>query len=823
MNSILYRLFSVLILALFFPACLAAADIEVRSVNKELSDLISDVPCVTLKDTAPLMLEVISKDGLIEVKDSDGTGYKAATIEDAANGYLRMKDVCVVKEIKINGAKRISNDAIRFRIRTAPGDIIHRLAIRKDIEEIYSMGYFESCNASSENSILTFNVTEYPVVVKIEVKGSKKVEEKKILETSEVKRFDILNTRSLKTAVDRIKGLYREKGYYNVGVETDIQETDGGIILTFVINENEKLWVKEVKFDGITRKRTWYEPWKDPYSGMKSSMKTQKKSWWNPFDWFSDRGAYTESDMDTDLLRLEEYFGNEGYLQAKVGRPKVEIKEDKGIYITVPVEEGPLFRLGNVDAEGELIVPKEKILKALGMEKGDIMSKMALYMGIERVRDIYMDRGYAYVQIKPITTEREGYMIDMTLDIKQNKPVHIDEVIIRNNKKTRDKVIRRELKLQETSLFSSTKLRDSRDNLNRLGYFSKVDINQVPSEKEDEMDLIVDIEENPTGAFTFGIAYSSIDKVMGQAEVSENNLFGVGLKAKASIEYGSQRKNYNIYLQEPWLLGYPVAISGRVYNQERVLTYYTRESRGFSVGMSFPIIEEFRYNILYNYDYILPFTDVDESYEPWLTTVEIEGGLDSSITNTISRVTTNDFYRPTRGMDAALSMEYAGLGGDYHYTRLSANVAQFFPLYKNIFALMLKGRWGTINGGEGQDVPTSELYTLGGMNTIRGFDYGDIGPRDNYGNVVGGNRMVVFNGEITFPIGAVPGLSGVVFLDAGNAFNNTIDLNNLKKSYGAGIRWVTPMGPLRLEYGWVIDPEDYEPSGKWDFTIGAFF
>jgi outer membrane protein insertion porin family len=823
LSSTIYRLFSALILLLLIPLCLAAADIDISLGNKDLSEFLSDVPCVSLKDTAPLKLEVLSKDGLIEVKDSGGIGYKAATLPDAANGYLRMKDVCVIKEIRINGTKRISNDAIRFRIRTAPGDIIHRLAVRKDIEEIYAMGYFESCNASSENNILSFNVTEYPVVVKIEVKGNKKVEEKKILESSEVKKFDILNTRSLKTAVDRIKALYREKGYYNVEVETDTKETDGGIILTFIIKENKKLWVKNVSFDGVSLKSPWYEPWSDPYSGMKKSMKTQNRRWWNPMDWLSDRGAYTESEMDTDLLRLEEYFGNEGYLQAKVGRPKVDIKDDKGIYITVPVEQGPLFTLGNIDAEGELIVPKEKILDALGMKKGDIMSRMELYAGIEKVRDIYMDKGYAYVQIKPITTEKGNNVIDMTLNIKQNKPVHIDEVLIRNNKKTRDKVIRRELKLQETSLFSSTKLRDSRDNLNRLGYFSKVDINQVPSELEDEMDLVVDVEENPTGAFTFGVAYSSIDEFMGQVEVSENNLFGTGLRSKASIEYGAKRKNYNIYLQEPWLFDYPVAVSARVYNQERVLSYYTRESRGFSLGLSFPIIEEVRYNIIYNYDYILPLTDVDPSYEYWLTPVEINGGLNSSITNTVSRVTTNDFYRPTRGMDASVSLEYAGLGGDYHFTRATANLAQFFPLYKNIFALMLKGRWGTINGGDGEPVPTSELYTLGGMNTVRGFDYGDIGPRDNYGNVVGGNRMVVFNAEITFPIGTVPGLSGVVFLDAGNAFNNTIDLENLKKSYGAGIRWVTPMGPLRLEYGWIINPEDYEPSGKWDFTIGAFF
>jgi len=809
LNRIVPRLIAILCLVLVAPLSLCAGEIELYVQDKEMIDILSDVPCVALKADAPMVLSLEKKDGLLEVKDDTGVSYKAATMEEALSGYLRMKDACVIKEIKIAGAKRIASDAIRFRIKSAPGDILHKLAVKKDIEEIYTMGYFESCNASMEQGVLTFDVKEYPVIITIEVKGNKEIDEKKILDTIGIKKFDILNTRILKTSIDRIKGIYREKGYYNVDVASSSRDTEGGIILNFEIKENERLFVKGVEFDGNKAVSA---------KNLKKVMKT-KTRW--PFGLFSHEGAYTDTDIDTDLMRIEQYYGDQGYSNVKVGRPKVDIREGKGIYLTIPIEEGPLYYIGAIDIAGDMEKPKEELLKAFGLNQGDVMSKVKIHAGMEKVRDIYMDLGYANVQIRPLTRESDTN-VDITLQIQKGGPVHIDEIQIKGNKKTRDKVIRREFKIQETDLFSSTALQQSRDKLSRLGYFSRVDIEQIPGE-HDTTSLLVDVEENPTGAFTFGIAYSSLDRVLGTLEVSENNLLGMGLKTKVSVEYGKRKKSYILDFEEPWVLDYPISLGARVYNQERVLLYYTKKSRGGILRVSYPLFEEVRHHIIYTYDDVLGLTDIDPAYTYLLSPLELNGGLTSSITNSLSRDTTNDFYRPTRGSDAVISVEYAGLGGDYHYTRVTARVAQFFPIYKDTVALMLKGRWGTINGSQGEKVPVSELYTLGGMNTIRGFKYGEIGPRDNLGNVVGGKRMAIFNTEITFPIGNVPGLSGLVFLDAGNAYNERIDLSNIKKSYGIGFRWVTPMGPLRLEYGKVINPKDYESSGGWDFTIGTFF
>jgi outer membrane protein insertion porin family len=310
---------------------------------------------------------------------------------------------------------------------------------------------------------------------------------------------------------------------------------------------------------------------------------------------------------------------------------------------------------------------------------------------------------------------------------------------------------------------------------------------------------------------------------MGTMGLSEINLLGLGLKSKANIEYGSEKKNYTIEFGEPWLLDHPVSLGMMLYNTEKEYLYYTRASRGGRLKMSYPFYEKVRHYIIYSYDNNDGLKDIDDSYVASLTEEDIEGGITSSITNSLFRNTTNDYFRPTEGSNIGASIEYAGIGGDFHFTRTTATAAKFFPIWGDKLALMLKLRWGTVNPARGDKLPEYERFALGGLNSIRGFKYGEIGPRDSLDNTLGGRRMVVMNIETTFPLGPIPGLYGVLFHDQGNGWEKRIDLTNLKKSYGAGVRWVTPMGPIRIEYARVINPRLDEDPSRWDFTVGAFF
>jgi len=810
LNYSLHRSLFLLAVFLLVPYGLLAAPVQLKIQEARIADLVSDIPCLTLSDKAATEVFLEETDGICRIYDSAGIAYSAPDIAEAVDGYLRIQNICLVNEVVIKGYSRISPDAIRFRIKTAPGNVVHRKAIKKDIEEIFAMGYFEKCDASFEDGLVTFVVQEYPVIMSIELEGNKKIKEEEIIDAIGLKRFDILNTRLLKTSIDRIISMYREKGFYNVDVTSSTPETEGGITLKFTIDEKKKLYVKKVSFDGNEHVST---------RKLKKVMET-KNRWW--LGLFSHSGSYLDETLDTDLLRIEQFYGDEGYIKARVGRPLVNIEEDKGIYITIPIEEGPLYYIGETDITGDLILPKEELLDKLQIKKGDVMRRSKIQLSIEDLRAVYMDEGYAYVRINPKNIEQENYTIDLVFEITKGQPVNIETVVIRGNDKTRDKVIRRELKFDEGDRFSSTALQRSRDRLGRLGYFSNVNIEPIPR-GEDSMSMLVDVEETTTGAFSFGVAYSSQDGMLGTFELSENNLMGKGLKTKMGVEYGGKKKSYTLDFEEPWLLDYPVSLGVRLFNSEKEYTYYTKESRGGNIRLSYPLFEEVRHYIAYSYDDVLELTDIDPIYVSYLSEDEIKGGLTSSIINTIYRDTTNDFYRPTRGSDISVSLEYAGLGGDYHFTRSTAKVAKFFPIYKDKLALMLKFRWGSINPAKGDDIPDYELFTLGGLNSLRGFDYEEVGPRDNLGNVIGGRRMFINNIELTFPIANIPGLYGALFFDQGNAYLKRIDLSNLKRSYGAGFRWVTPMGPLRIEYGKVIDPEEYESSGRWDFTIGTFF
>lgn len=816
MNPIRCKLLLLFVLFLGLPITTFSADLIMKTSSDKIAGYVSDVPCISLKDTASVEVSLEESDGLFRVFDSSGVTYSASSLQEAFDGYLRLRNTCVIQEIKVSGHNRISPEAIRFRIKSVPGNILHKQAIRKDIEEIYSMGYFETVDASSENGILTFTVKEYPVIVSIDVQGNTEIKSEDILKSISMKKFDILNTKTLKTSIDRIKSQYRDEGFYNVDVDSSTKPTEGGIALTFTVKENNKLYIKKLTFDGnehISDSKI------NGTLGFGGILETKNRWWWGMF---GHNGSFQEETLDTDLLRIEQLYGDEGYIKARAGRPIVDIKEDKGIYITIPIDEGPLFYVGSLDVQGDLIKPKEELMQVLGIKPGDILRKSMIHKSVEDIRNIYMDKGFAYAQVKPDMSEGEGNTFNITFQIKKGEPVHIDTIHIRGNTKTRDKVIRRELKVDEGDLFSSTAIKESKDNLNRLGYFTNVNLETIPKDK-DTMSMLVDVDETTTGAFSFGFAYSSVDRLMGTMQLSENNLFGYGLKTKLNLEYGGRRKSYSLDFEEPWLFDHHVSLGFGVFNMEREYTYYTKDSRGANIRLSYPLFENVRHSIVYSYVDITGLSDIDPIYRDNLTEEEINGYVISSVTNSLYRDTTNDFFRPTRGSDSSVSLEYAGLGGDYHFTRMNAKYAQFFPLYKDKVALMLKFRWGSINPAQGDKLPEDELFTLGGLNSVRGFRYGEVGPKDSFGNVIGGRRMFVFNTEVTFPIADIPGLSGVFFFDQGNAFDSRIDLSNLKRSYGAGIRWVTPMGPLRIEYGKVISPEEDEPASRWDFSIGTFF
>jgi len=811
LNPILKRT-ALLLLLSASPAALFAAD-SYHVSDERLKNALSDVPCLELGASGGTELTLSEVAGSFKVSDPSGVQFSGASVNEAADGYLRLKSSCVIKDIRIDGLNRITADAVMFRLKSAKGDIVHLARLKSDVEAVNGMGYFEKVTAEMQGDVLVFKVAEHPVIVKVSFSGNKEIKDDKLTEALGIKKFEILNMKSLKAGIDRMKTLYREKGYYDVEIKSDREDTEGGIELKLSVTENKRLYVKEVNFDGNEHVKT---------KELRKLVET-KNRWLMGL--LKHSGNYIDSTIDMDLLRIEQYYGDIGYIDAKVGRPVVDIREGKGIYLTIPISEGKLFHVASTEVSGDMLegVDKETLSKSINLKPGEVMSRSKVQKVVEALRDIYMDQGYAFAKVEP-ESKFDGTDVHINFVISKGEPVHINKITINGNTKTREHVIRRELAINESDLFSSTALKTSKDRLGRLGYFKESSIEPVPG-PDGKLDLKVGVAEKPTGAFICGISYSTENKVSYNASISENNLFGKGYRTQLKVDYGKKDKTYTVDLEDPWFMDTPLSVGGRVYAEEDEKLYYVQKTRGFNIRMSYPLVERWRHSIGYSYEKILPLEEVSDSYLYLLSKDDLDGGITSKISNMIYRDTTNDPYRPTHGSDVAFSIEYAGLSGDKHFTRFNSRAAVFFPLYKDMLVLMFKNQFGVINGGNGEKVPDAELYELGGLNTLRGFEYGEVGPRDSYGNTLGSRVQEVFNVELTCPIPGVPGLSTVAFFDAGNGYQkpSTVDLSNIRKTFGGGLRWVTPMGPLRLEYGRIISPRETESTGRWEFNMGAFF
>jgi outer membrane protein insertion porin family len=475
-----------------------------------------------------------------------------------------------------------------------------------------------------------------------------------------------------------------------------------------------------------------------------------------------------------------------------------------------------------VDIQGDLILPKEELLKRVPIYVGEIINRDHVREALTNLTDLYADKGYAFVDVDPMTIpHKDQPLVDLTFQIHQGSKVYFERINILGNTKTRDRVIRRDLQTVEGDLYSLTAMKNSREALNRLGYFKEVNVNTKKGSAEDRMVVNVQVEEAPTGSLSGGFGYSSIDKLVMMLSISQNNLFGRGQRLAAQAQIGSISKNYNISFTEPRLFDTQILTGGDIYDLYRDYDDYSVKRKGAVVRFGFPIVEYLRGLLQYKYEK----ADTYNIKENASQIIKDEEGLSttSSITGILRRDARDSYIDPTRGSDNTLSVEYAGgfLGGTNEFTRSIFNSAWFVtPFYNLTFSA--RGQIGYISGDA---VPLYELFRLGGMYSVRGFKTWSIGPTAPNGEVIGGDKMLLFNFEMVFPIAKEIKLKGLIFFDAGNAWakGDPYQLDDLRTSVGFGFRWMSPMGPLRLEWGYNLKPKPGESSSAWDFTMGGFF
>jgi outer membrane protein insertion porin family len=464
-------------------------------------------------------------------------------------------------------------------------------------------------------------------------------------------------------------------------------------------------------------------------------------------------------------------------------------------------------------------------LKKLKISSGEVFNGSRVTKGIEAIREIYGDEGYANAEFDPLTRiDEEEKKVDLRVDIRKNDPVYIERIDITGNVRTRDKVIRRELEVLEGSLFSSSGLKKSRNNLRRLGYFEDVTFEQSEGSLPDRMKLDVKVKERPTGAFSLGVGYSSFDKLIGTASVSQANLLGTGIKVSFSVLLSGSSSRFNLSFTEPWLFDKPLSAGFDIFDTSRDFPDFSIEEKGGGVRFGFPLYKRTIRGFL---NYKLEEVDVSDVAPEASNIIREQEGTRtvSSIKALVRRDTRDDAFFPTEGSLSSISAEFAGgfLGGNTSFVKYEAGAVKFFPLFWDT-TFAVRGSLGFVDGFEGQDEPIYERYFLGGINSLRGFESRSVGPRDPVTDeIIGGNIKMVGNLEFLFPILSVRNLRGVIFFDIGNAYEDRIDFDDLRKGVGAGIRWFSPLGPLRVEWGYNLSRREDEKASLWEFTVGSAF
>jgi outer membrane protein insertion porin family len=738
------------------------------------------------------------------------------TVKDMARdmGLKLFKREKVLKVV-VSGNKRIEADAIKTRIETKPGDVYLARSLSHDLKSIYAMGYFEDIKVEEEDGpggkIISFKVTEKPTIRVIRIKGNRVYDDEEITENLTLKTGAILNIFKLTGNAKRITELYKEKNYHNVSVEFKVQQLEHNQAdINFIIKEGEKVRIRSIQFKG----NSVY-----PDKKLKKMMKTSEKGF---FSWVTSSGDLNNEDLTQDAARLAAFYQNSGYIKARVGDPEIRFEEN-WIYITFKIEEGPRYKVGQVKMDGDLVVPEEQLLKALKINKETFYNRSIIRDDVLALTDFYSDAGYAYADVRPrIKKIDEKRQVDITYVIDKGLRARFEEIVISGNTKTRDKVIRRELRVYEQGLFSGRGLKRSVRNLHRLDYFEDIQVDTPKGSGEDKMVLKIDVTEKPTGAFSFGGGYSSVENMFAVFSISQRNLFGRGQFLNLKAQIGGASTRYTLSFTEPWLFDIPLSAGIDFYNQEVEYDDYDKDSIGGNIRFSYPVYDFTRAYLSYGYERadINDISD-DASDSIW----DVEGlNTTSSITAALRYDSRDQVFSPTKGQNHSFSIEYAGLGGNIAFTKYLAETGWYIPLFWE-FTGFLHAKSGFVKENSGGELPDYERFYLGGMNSLRGFDWRDVGPVDEYGDEIGGDKFIQFNVEMLFPLLKDAGLMGVVFFDTGNAYNDdeTIDLGNMRESIGYGIRWYSPMGPIRLEYGHILDPKEDESSGQWEFTMGTAF
>jgi len=777
--------------------------------------------------------------------------------------FLPAQEKTSLKDVNIIGNVRVEEDGIRLHVKSRAGGVFDPAVVEQDVKAIFRMGFFDDVQAQlSPDNVLTYSVKEKPYVREVKIQGATQVGREKIEAALGVTPRTVLDRSKVAEGVEKVRRLYGEQGYVNAQVDYAVTvESNNQAVLVLDVIEGNRLLIKKITFEG---NRTFSE------SELKGLMAT-KEEWL--FSFITNRGVLDRDILTNDVSILGNHYIDHGYIDHKIDEPVV-LRGREGLELVIRVDEGPQYRVGKVEIGGDLVQDGEQMLKQMKITEGQIFRGSRLREDISSLTDLYSNKGFAFAQIEPITNINvKEKKVDVALVIAKGPPVYFNRVLVAGNTKTRDKVVRRELLASEQELYSGSKITQSRNALQRTGYFEDVQLTTKKTDQPDTVDLLVDVKEGPTGTFTLGAGFSSGDGFIFNASVAEKNLFGLGQGLNGSFAIGSSRQDFIVGFTEPYLNDTRVALGFDAFNTEREFNDFEERKLGFGVNTSYPMkdarlpfwgrlkkgsaigsdeLASSSAPTVWDYmrggmGYELTRESIKSVEATAPTAIQDEKGtsLTSAVRPNLTYDSRDHFFNPTEGTKSSFAVKFAGLGGDNRFIKSDLSGRWHYPLLKdpNWGGAYVLGLGGSLGYGLGlvernngkKDLPLFERYFLGGINSVRGFAERSLGPREpsdcdastppvcSSTEVVGGDRAMVLSAELMFPIMEELGLRGVAFFDTGNSFGGSekFSIANFRRSAGFGARWMSPFGPLRVELGFPLNKQSGDDTSVIGFSIGS--
>jgi len=732
-----------------------------------------------------------------------------------------------IAEISVEGNRYIETAAVLNKIKINVGDTLNRRALSREVRNLFATGFFSDIHVEGERvdngTKITFVVVENPVISSVTIEGNDELSKKKITPLLKLKAGRVMSPKAEQNDIKRIRREYLKKGFYQVKVNMQTKKrVDNSVDVTIVIEEGDITRVKEIQFVGNERVSS---------GELVSFLATSASSLGS---WFTDKDVFNRDRFAADAQLIQQYYLESGYLDIRVVSTRLMLTPNMNdFYLGMTLSEGEPYTVTGIELQGDLVPSKEKLEDAVTLEVGELYALSAMQETLTQLTEAVGDEGFAFANVTPTFHRNiEDHTVEIVFDIEKGREVYVERIQMSGHDKTKDHVLRREMRQYEGERYKASAVRRSEERLRRLSFISSASVAKSAGSSSRELNLDVAIEEGKSGQFSAGINYSQIYGAGFTGRVSEQNLFGEGYQTNVSADVGGASNNYSIGLVDPYFFRDGVSASVRAFQNETDLqsfVSYKYKTQGGSVGLGFALNEYARYSVGYK---LTTTTLSDVPVTSSLALRSQEGTFTTGeLTQSLSYDTRDRTLYASEGGVQSISLGYAGLTGDRQFYEVLLASQSYFKL-SDFWTLRTVLGLGTIQGYGGVDSPIYRKYSLGGVGSVRGFDSFGISLVDPVSlDVLGGENKMTSSIDLIFPLPylATAGFRGTLFVDAGTVWGTSgqvteaFDSSKVRASFGFGIEWASPVGPLTMVWGSPINRQTNDKVRKFEFSLGRGF